>query len=214
MTAAPHASHASGPADAGLRPGFADPVHGAQQAFRRILQAMARPGRILDCGGELDPPAGLSPAMAAVCLTLADADAPLWLAPSVATQAAAGYLRFHCNAPILDNVGAAVFVLAQAGEMPALDACAQGDDRYPDRSATLVVEVSGLNADGPGAWTLRGPGIADTAGLSVAGLPGDFAARWHDNADAYPGGVDLILTCGSRLAGLPRTTRITAAGEG
>ena len=201
-------------ADSGLRPGFGDPVHGAQQAFRRILQAMARPGTIQDCGGELDPPPGLSPAMAAVCLTLADADAPIWLADTLATDAAVGYLKFHCNAPILDQVGRARFVLADAASMPALDACAQGDDRYPDRSATLVVDVPRLAHHGPGAWVLRGPGIETTATLATDGLPGDFPARWRDNAESYPCGVDLILSCGSRLAALPRTVRIADPAEG
>jgi alpha-D-ribose 1-methylphosphonate 5-triphosphate synthase subunit PhnH len=201
-------------ADSGLQPGFADPVHGAQQAFRQILQAMARPGTIQACGGELDPPAGLSPAMAAVCLTLADADAPLWLAPALGSEAAHGYLKFHCNAPILDDAQKAAFVLADAGGMPALDACALGCDRYPDRSATLVVEVPRLANDGPGAWTLQGPGIAGTASLTIDGLPGDFPARWRDNAAVFPCGVDLILTAGRTLAALPRTTRITDPAEG
>jgi alpha-D-ribose 1-methylphosphonate 5-triphosphate synthase subunit PhnH len=201
-------------ADSGLRPGFADPVHGAQQAFRQILQAMARPGTVQDCGGELDPPRGLSPAMAAVCLTLADADAPLWLSDTLATDPAVGYLKFHCNAPVLDDVARASFVLANAASMPALDACAQGDDRYPDRSATLVVEVPRLAGAGPGAWTLEGPGIETTACLATEGLPGDFPGRWRDNAAAYPCGVDLILTCGRRLAALPRTTRVAEPAEG
>jgi alpha-D-ribose 1-methylphosphonate 5-triphosphate synthase subunit PhnH len=200
--------------NSGLRPGFADPVHGAQQAFRQILQAMARPGTIQDCGGELEPPPALSPAMAAVCLTLADADAPLWLSSALGTDAAVGYLKFHCNAPVLDNIGRASFVLADAAGMPALDACAQGDDRYPDRSATLVVEVPRLAAEGPGAWVLRGPGIEATAPLATDGLPGDLPARWRDNAAQYPCGVDLILTCGRRLAALPRTTRIDDPAEG
>lgn len=201
-------------ADSGLRPAFASPVHGAQRAFRQILQAMARPGTIQDCGGELDPPSRLSPAMASVCLTLADADAPLWLSPALSTDAAVGYLKFHCNAPMLDEVGRASFVLADGAGMPALDACALGDDRYPDRSATLVVEVPRLSTEGPGVWVLRGPGIETTATLATEGLPGDFPARWRDNAARYPCGVDLILTCGSRLAALPRTTRIDDPAEG
>ena len=61
---------------------------------------------------------------------------------------------------------------------------------------------------------LRGPGIETTARLAIDGLPGDFLARWRDNAAAYPCGVDLILTCGSRLAALPRTVRITDLVEG
>jgi alpha-D-ribose 1-methylphosphonate 5-triphosphate synthase subunit PhnH len=192
----------------GLLPGFADPVHGPQRAFRAILQAMARPGTIHPCGGALTPPGTLSPAMAAVALTLADADAPLWLAPSIATGEATGYLKFHCNAPIVGEPWEAAFVLADGGNMPALESCAQGCERYPDRGATLVVEVARLLADGPHGWTLRGPGIATTARLEADGLPADFPRRWADNAALFPCGVDLVLTCGDRLAALPRTTRL------
>jgi len=51
--------------------------------------------------------------------------------------------------------------------------------------------------------TLSGPGIKDTASLS---LP-DCAA-FQANAMLFPLGLDFIFTCADRLAALPRTTRV------
>jgi alpha-D-ribose 1-methylphosphonate 5-triphosphate synthase subunit PhnH len=196
----------------GLLPGFDTPVFGSQAAFRTILQALARPGRVADCGVEATPPPALGPAMTAVALTLVDADTPVWLAPALRGTATRTYLGFHCNAPIVTAPEAASFAFAPAAEMPELASLAQGTARYPDRSATLVVEVEALDTGAAGGWRLTGPGIADTARLPAAGLPAAFARRWAANRAQFPCGVDLILTCGERLAGVPRTTRVEAEG--
>jgi alpha-D-ribose 1-methylphosphonate 5-triphosphate synthase subunit PhnH len=196
------------PDNDGLLPGFADPVHGAQQAFRAILNAMARPGRIYRCGSELATPAPLGPAMAAVCLTLADADTPLWLSDHLSAPAVSGYLRFHCNPPMVAEPDRASFALAALGELPDLGGLGIGDDLYPDRSATVVAEVRQFARGGEGDWRLSGPGIADSSRLRVTGLPEDFPRAWRRNAALFPQGVDLILTCGDRLAALPRTTHV------
>ena len=90
--------------------------------------------------------------------------------------------------------------------MPSLDAFALGSDEYPDRSATLIVEVERLRA-GQGL-TLSGPGIAGTALLEVSRLPERFWTERDLLGELFPRGLDLILTCGSRLAALPRTTRV------
>ena len=56
------------PIDVAL-PGFADPVGQAQACFRAVLDAMARPGRLLAAGQGVTPPAPLDPATGAVVLT-------------------------------------------------------------------------------------------------------------------------------------------------
>jgi alpha-D-ribose 1-methylphosphonate 5-triphosphate synthase subunit PhnH len=40
-------------------------------------------------------------------------------------------------------------------------------------------------------------------------LPADFLSQWGDNHGSYPQGIDLFFTCGSLLAGLPRSTQVT-----
>ncbi|HEY4174083.1 MAG TPA: phosphonate C-P lyase system protein PhnH, partial [Rhodopila sp.] len=69
-----------------LSPGFADSVADAQSCFRAVLNAMARPGHIHTVSG-VSAPAPLCNAAAAVLLTLADHETPLWLDPAAAPAA-------------------------------------------------------------------------------------------------------------------------------
>ncbi|RZT42815.1 phosphonate C-P lyase system protein PhnH [Cupriavidus agavae] len=190
-----------------LLPGFADPVDDAQQVFRATLEAFAHPGRLETLPARSEgQPDGLSPALTALLLTLADPDTPVWL-PVEVPAAARAFLRFHCGCPLVDAVGDATFVCVPAGHaMPALDACAQGLPDYPDRSATLIVELPSLDAGD--AFTLRGPGIETTQTLRATGLPDDFPARWAANNARFPLGADLLLASGDRFCALTRTTQV------
>jgi len=191
-----------------LLPGFDDPVNGAQAAFRAALHAMAHPGRAVGIDAPCGVPAGLSPAMTALLLALADGDTPLWLPPGIGEDAR-GFLRFHCGAPLADAVGKARFVAVPAGfDMPDLESCDAGDPAYPDRSATLLIEVASLSS-GP-LVTLRGPGIESRQPLAVAGLPAGFRDQWGAVAARFPLGVDVLLTCGDQVCGLPRTVQMEA----
>ncbi|MGO4327684.1 phosphonate C-P lyase system protein PhnH [Cupriavidus sp. 2TAF22] len=188
-----------------LLPGFDDAVQSAQRIFRAALDAMSRPGTVRELAEPCGVPQGLSPALSALLLTLADADTPVWLPPGT-PDAVRAFLRFHCGCPLVDDAGQAAFVAVPAGCVaPALAACAQGDPAYPDRSATLLLEVASLS-DGP-AVTLRGPGIEHEATLAAQGLPADFWTQWHANQARFPLGVDVLLTSGHALSALPRTTQ-------
>jgi alpha-D-ribose 1-methylphosphonate 5-triphosphate synthase subunit PhnH len=189
-----------------LLPGFDQPVDDAQQVFSATLQAFAHPGRVQTLAVSSGCPEGLSPAMTALLLTLADADTPVWL-PSDVGAAARAFLRFHCGCPLVDEVAAASFVCVPAGHaMPALTACAQGDPAFPDRSATLMVEMVSLHEGD--ALVLRGPGIETTRTLRVAGLPAGFGGQWRANNAGFPLGVDLLLTAGDQICAMTRTTLV------
>ncbi|MGK9167580.1 phosphonate C-P lyase system protein PhnH [Inquilinus limosus] len=189
-----------------LLPGFADPVLGSQSVFRAVLDALARPGRSVACPEPVTAPEPLGPAMAAVALTLVDLDTPVWLDPALSTPAVQSFLRFHTGAPVVSDPAAAAFLfVADSAFLPRLGGLSLGEDRYPDRSATLVVEVPAL--DGPESGRFTGPGIKMAEPARITGLPGWFREDWAANGAAYPLGVDLLLTCGDRMLGLPRTTR-------
>ena len=200
--------------------GFADPVHGAQQAFRVLLGAMSEPGRVFmlpDAAAEglapadadLRPPMGA--ALAAALLTLLDADTPVHLAGELGNEAARAWLRFHTGAR--DGATVAGMTVAPARDVDAalwsrLDL---GTDDAPQSGATLFVEVDALSdlpSPGAVALKLRGAGIATSRDLAVAGLPPAF---WQWRAalrSELPRGVDLVLACGARLAAIPRSTRV------
>jgi alpha-D-ribose 1-methylphosphonate 5-triphosphate synthase subunit PhnH len=90
--------------------------------------------------------------------------------------------------------------------MPDLDRFDAGTDEYPDRSATIIVQVDMLSA-GVGR-RLTGPGIESEVRLDAPGLPERFWEGLRANHGRFPRGVDVLLTAGSRLAALPRTTAV------
>jgi alpha-D-ribose 1-methylphosphonate 5-triphosphate synthase subunit PhnH len=203
----------AGTAAGGLGAGFHDPVHDAQGVFRDVLRAMSRPGEVRETTVQIDPPAPLDAAAAAVCLALLDFETPLWIdGGGRDTDAAAAFLAFHTGASRAAGPAQADFVLiADGAALPGLDAFRQGTDEAPEGSATVIVQVADLAAASPGAagaWRLTGPGIDGAAGLCVAGLPDGIVEQLARNADRFPCGVDLILCAGRRLAALPRTTRV------
>jgi len=185
--------------------GFAEPGDDAQRAFRTVLTALSEPGRVMDLPAALPADLPVGPAALGLLLALADADTPLWL--DAAARPAAPYLQFHTGAPVVTRPAAATFALvANAESCPPLDAFDSGDEDYPDRSATLIIEVSHLAEGGP--LVLRGPGIADQRSLTVDGLPRGFRASWPANHALFPRGIDVLLTCGDRLVGLPRSVTL------
>ena len=187
--------------------GLADPTLDSQRIFRSLLEAMAHPGRIVDVAVELQAPSPLHPAAAAACLTMLDFDTPLWLDVAAARPEAVEWLRFHSGAPIVSRPQAARFVLiADPQRMPSPDTFDSGTAEYPERSATLIVQVQSL-LGGTGR-RLRGPGIADEARLEVAGVPDAFWTWMAANHALFPCGVDVVLSAGRVIAALPRTTEV------
>ena len=190
-----------------MLPGLADPTLDSQRIFRSVLEAISRPGRIVDVATAIQPPAPLHPATAAVCLTLLDFDTPLWLDDAAARPEVVEWLKFHCGMPLTGEPEAAGFALvADAGRMPPLGAFNAGTAEHPERSATVIVQVRAL-IGGTGR-RLTGPGIADEVHLDVAGTPAPFWSGAFDNHAQFPRGVDLLMSAGQVIAALPRTTRV------
>lgn len=181
-----------------LSGGFSDPAVQSAHAFRALLEAMARPGRIFTVAGAA-PPAPLSAAAGVALLVLADGTTPLHLAGAADCAAVRGWIAFHTGAPLV-SAERAQFALGTWEALTPVGRFRIGDPAYPDRAATLIVETGRLDADGP---RLTGPGIATEARLS---LP--ETAAFRVNRALFPLGFDTILTCGDRLAALPRSTRV------
>lgn len=181
-----------------LTGGFADPAVQSAHAFRALLNAMARPGRIQNMSGA-EPPAPLSVAAGVALLTLTDATTPVHLAGAADCADVRAWIAFHTGAPLVE-APAAQFALGSWDALQPVDRFSRGEPSYPDRSATLIVEMAKLEPTGP---RLTGPGIQTEARLS---LP-DVAALRANHA-LFPLGFDVILTCGDRLAALPRTTKV------
>lgn len=218
---------------AALPTGFGDAVQSSQATFRRLLDAMARPGRVqsLDAAtlAALRHPEGISPALAAVLLTLTDADTRVWLGPELGSPGLAAFGRFHTGLVDADSPAHCEFAFTRAHAAPErlLQVLPGGSDELPQDGATIVIDAPTLHAaeedahgrlrSGPAGvddadptpWVrLTGPGIAHAHGLAVGGLSLAFwRARQALQAD-FPRGVDVIITCGERFAAVPRSTTV------
>jgi alpha-D-ribose 1-methylphosphonate 5-triphosphate synthase subunit PhnH len=180
--------------------------------FRRALEAMAHPGRVVPFARHLNPPAPLYHTTAALCITLCDYDTPLWIEPALRTAQVADYLRFHTGAPIPDDIEGARFIIGSTRSARAwLEAADRGTPEYPDRSATLIIQVDSFV--GPGPVALTGPGIDGQRGFRASGIEEEFWRAAAANHAMYPLGADIIFTSPRAVAGLPRSTAIAMAGR-
>jgi alpha-D-ribose 1-methylphosphonate 5-triphosphate synthase subunit PhnH len=186
-----------------LLPAFSDPVLDAQRGFRAALKALAGPGLIqtLHATPSLE---GLAPATYALCLALLDVDTPLWLAPSFDTPLIRANLAFHCGCPLSGKREDARFALLAADDLADLSGFDTGNDRYPDQSCTLLVQLPSL--DGGAGLKWRGPGIETEHAVALPVAEGFWCKRERSNE--FPRGLDLFFTADHDLIGLPRSTRI------
>jgi alpha-D-ribose 1-methylphosphonate 5-triphosphate synthase subunit PhnH len=173
----------------------------AQQTFRAVLEALARPGRPFPLSGD---------GKAAVALALCDEDTPVWLDPVLAADGEiAGWFAFYTGAPVIAEPERASFLFVTGFDrLPPLLDLAAGTPEQPHRSATVVIDVTGAQEN----TTLRaeGPGINGYADFT-APWPAGFAELWRGNTDRFPMGVDLLLVDGDQVRGLPRTTHLDGA---
>ncbi len=179
-----------------LNGGFTDAPVQASHAFRTALNALSRPGQIETLHGA-SAPAPLSTAAATLAVTLFDATTPVHLAGAHDTAALRAWITFHTGAPLVD-AGAASFAIGTWAALQPIQRFAIGLPDYPDRAATLIVEMPTMAKVGA---RLTGPGIETEAFLS---LP--ETAAFKANRAIFPLGFDCFFTAGAQVAGLPRST--------
>jgi alpha-D-ribose 1-methylphosphonate 5-triphosphate synthase subunit PhnH len=187
---------------------FPAPVLANQAVFRALMDALARPGTVKPLVPAAGAPSPLTAAAAAVALALLDYETPVWLdAPLAQSPQLTDWIRLHAGAPVTSDPRQAAFAfISDAAHAPPFDGFSLGTPEYPDRSATLVLQVEGF---GNGQrLLLSGPGIPDMRSFSAQPLPQDFQARLAANRALFPRGVDLILVSPDAVAALPRSVAL------
>jgi alpha-D-ribose 1-methylphosphonate 5-triphosphate synthase subunit PhnH len=188
---------------------FPAPVLASQAAFRALMDAVARPGTIKPLPPAATAPSPLSATAAAVALTVLDYETPVWLdAPLARSPQVADWIRLHAGARVTSDPRQAAFAfIADPVQAPAFDGFSLGTPEYPDRSATLVLQVEGFGSGQ--RLLLAGPGIANVQSFAAQPLPPDFQSRIAANRALFPRGVDVILVSPDAVAALPRSVAAT-----
>jgi len=194
-----------------VREALYDPVFDAQVDFRKIMEAMARPGKIAELThSHIHPPISLHISSALVAFSLLNGD-----------------VSFHCNdlptevsQYIKLNTAAKEAIVSEAdfillnGE-PVSEVIQQaklGDIRYPEQSATCIIQVDTITSESEEdatKLTLKGPGIEDTITCFIKGLDRQYLWDLKMQNEAYPLGLDVFCTDkNNKLIGIPRTCQL------
>ncbi|MBL0372916.1 phosphonate C-P lyase system protein PhnH [Rhizobium sp. KVB221] len=188
--------------------GFDSPVFQSQAVFKALMDGMAQPGSLQVLDVNVAPPAAMGVAAGAIALALCDHDTPVYLSMPLVEAALPAWLAFQTGALVTDDrTEAHLAFLDVTSCLPPLSTFSAGTQEYPDRSATIVLELPALSG-GEHGYVLEGPGIETEATIAPVGLPDSFEDLWRANGALYPRGVDLILSAGKNMLCLPRTTRI------
>ena len=106
----------------------------------------------------------------------------------------------------------ALFLDGQSGVL--LSELRQGTEAAPEDGVTALIcvaDIKGEPVSGGTVLDLQGPGIRETATITVWGLPVVTQDAIVATRKAYPLGVDVFLIDRQgRCVGLPRTTRLSA----
>jgi len=168
-----------------------------QQVFRELVECFSRPGEVRDLQHSDSP----GSAYLAVLATLVDGETTL--ADPHAQIVSTDWPLLQTSKAVVDRASYIVVDGQQAPDFePTLGTLAS-----PEFGATIVINIADVG-NGPQTLHLSGPGIQQSRELRLAGLHVDWLHRREEWVAVFPLGVDIILCAATRVAALPRTTRV------
>lgn len=189
-----------------------DPVFDAQEHYRLLLDAMARPGKIRELPRlQMSAPEGLTSAAALVGFALLNADVSFY---ADAGETVSRYLVVNTSARPAERVSADFVFADGMAHASLLNGMKTGTLSYPEEGATLILCVKALTNEeegsgDPSVICIQGPGVYGEKKLFVGGLNSGLLDGLRQCNMEFPLGIDLVLTdAGHRIACIPRSSRM------
>ncbi|SFG83149.1 alpha-D-ribose 1-methylphosphonate 5-triphosphate synthase subunit PhnH [Desulfotomaculum arcticum] len=190
-----------------------DLVHDIQRVYRKTVDAMSRPGLIVnikDQAEKVDLEVGCFKSTVLLAMMLLDTETTF----KVVSEREAEIAKFinHLTYAKGAETQSAGFILVLHDAKPlsleeTLKTACPGDLVDPHQSATIIVEADNLGYDGD--LLLTGPGIDGERWIKVQTAGSWVDIRAEKNSE-YPLGIDLIFTdANDNVLCIPRTTQIT-----
>ena len=204
-----------------VREGGFDDVFDSQAAFRALLDALSRPGKVrrLPACSYTGAPEGFCPPSLTIMKTLCDHRVSFSLVPR--ETALERYLEVNLAAPYEGVENADYVIFSGSSFDEGFMRLKRGSPEFPESSATALLCVGSLaegaldtapgttpDAAGPSCrLALSGPGVQDKAFLTVTGFDPRYGEARARTNNVSPMGIDLFLVdTGGRVAGIPRTS--------
>ncbi|MBD8026968.1 phosphonate C-P lyase system protein PhnH [Ureibacillus sp. Re31] len=181
--------------------------HRTQRTFRKILEAMTFPGKIVQLEQSPNELSPLYSQTVLVCQTLLDGEVTFAvIGEKKVSQSIQAYTGSH-EAKVEEADFIIIPNTVDSNEIADLKVAKKGDLLNPQKSATLFFEVDNL-MDGI-QLELMGPGIKDKTVIHADISKGFLKIRDELNAE-YPLGIDVLFIDRSGYGmALPRTTKVT-----
>ncbi len=197
-----------------------DDIFDSQAVFRALLDALSRPGAIVQLPSRDYPgaPQGFCRPALSVLKTLCDHRVSFAVGSGMRTAELVRYLEINL-ATRHDTAGEADYALFD-GRIYDDDfrRLKRGTPELPEASATALLCVEWLaegrieSSQPSFRMELAGPGIEARAVLCASGLDSRYASARAETNRFFPVGIDLFLVdAAGRVAGIPRGTTLEAA---
>lgn len=190
-----------------------DMVHDIQTAYRKIIDAMSRPGTMADLteeAGKLDRTQGCLPATLVLAHMLLDTEVTFKVVSEREEQMASMLSQVTYAKEAALEEADFIFVLHDAAPgslLHALETAKIGELKDPHTASTVIIETQNITGSET-KLRLTGPGIQGTAKAAICLSDEWIGARAERNSE-FPLGLDLIFTdLSNRALALPRTTQI------
>lgn len=194
-----------------------DIVHGTQAIYRKLLDGMARPGKINFIApiiSSVEQVEDFPPALLGLAYTLVDREASFTVL-SNQKEEIEKHIHWKTLSPAVAVTEAEYVFIDQALEKEAIEqvmgSLRTGTLENPHESTTLLLAVESFSEEAVTGQklTLRGPGIQHSHEIHVTGFSIDWLVERKRINSEFPIGIDMILVsrAGEVLA-IPRTTVI------
>ncbi len=184
-------------------------VFDSQKIFRKIMDSMARPGKINNLDDlDINPPSGLNKSSALIGFALLNSDVTFFTLNN--QDEVNEYIKINTSSVPVSKVENAGYIFIKgnaSGEI--IRNARKGELEYPEDGATIIIDVEKIvkaPVDKTFELILKGPGVKSEETVYIKGITYEILEEVKLANNEYPLGVDIILSdSDANILCIPRT---------
>lgn len=185
-------------------------VEYTQNTYRRLLDSMARPGKLNQIEGiEYENIGDFTNFTLGIAQTLLDQEVSYCILNSDKKMEKDIKILTMSN---MSHIREADYLFINRYEKIKFDHLKKGNLAYPDESTTIIHEVEEMKTqklEQSVKLELSGPGIKEKSYIYIKGLDTETIDNWIQCNREYPLGVDFIFVDRmGNICGIPRSTKL------
>lgn len=187
-------------------------AHRNQKSFRKLLEAISYPGKLVEFSADLAYRGDLSNELMEAVISLVDGEVGLYTSSDDEKAKEEIYIRTNAS---VKEISQADFIVVAKEDFSKLSSiinqAGKGTYVSPDKGATIIVEIGEFSSKEK--LSLRGPGIEGVKQCQIPNSSSWLQAR-NEAVEKFPMGIDMFfISADKKILGLPRTTIVKEEDE-